>query len=225
MKSLNRASLDVWTEYLRNSDKRKVSDRILLLDSYDKLTPAQEEELEILMKLETRFLAETEVKVDEIKKYLKKFNHYKDILATDERLLTIFYERVTDKVAETDVVTEEDVKEIYIKMMEEDMDVKGHDILNQTFKEIKEKAIQENTPCDDPDCIYCRPLSEDEYADAYDDLKEQGFLEKGIKEEDKLIQLMVTIHRLQEEVTILRSEEDDLFDGEDDDLEDDDEDF
>ena len=71
MKNLNRTSFDVWSEYLKNDNNQNITDRILILDTYDKLTPEEEAELNILLNLEKKFISESEQVVAENKKYLK----------------------------------------------------------------------------------------------------------------------------------------------------------
>jgi len=206
MKSLNRASLDVWTEYLRDIDKREVSERILTLDSFDKLTPIQEEELEVLLKLEVRFLTESESKVDEHKVYLKKFNFYKDKLTNDERLLSIYFDRITERLINDEYLTDEDVKCIYISLMEEDMDVQGHKKLNDFYETLKTKALEvESNDCENPNCLYCAPVTPEEIVDAEEDLLEQGLLNNGRDHKADLLNLMITIHRLQDELEFFKS--------------------
>jgi len=212
MKNLNRTSFDVWSEYLKNDNNQNITDRILILDTYDKLTPEEEAELNILLNLEKKFISESEQVVAENKKYLKSFNYYKNLLEKDERLLTIFYERVSQNIYETDQCNVEDLKNIYISMMEEDMDVDGHDKLVQFYQEIIKDEETVSEPCGDPTCIYCSPITKDEFMDAIDDLNSQGYLDKETPEQERLVKLMVTIHRLQDELAMYKPDDEDCDD-------------
>ncbi len=224
MKSLNTASWDVWSEYMNENNRIAVTERIIFLDTLNILTPDEEQELEILQNIEKKFLIESAEIVDENKRYMRVFNHYRDILSKekDDRLLTIFYERVSDNLAENEECSEEDLKNIYINLMEEDMDVKGHDELTKFYEEIKKDVFTsvDNQACDDPDCIYCRPTSATEYVEAINDLTDQGYFNEEIPVKDLMVKLMVTIHRLQDELIIYKPGS-----GDDTDLDDDDDGF
>jgi len=222
MKNLNRASFDVWTEYMKDYNRQNITDRILFLDTFDKLTEEEESELGILLNLEKKFINESEEAVDGNKRYLRVFNHYKDILEkhADDRLLTIFFERVSESLLDTEVCNEKDLKRIYIDMMEEDMDVNGHENLTKFYEEIKKEEDAIGKPCGDPDCIYCRAIDDTEYADAIDDLTEQGFFDNILPDKELFVKLMVTIHRLQDELAIYKPGDGDHFEFDDEDDED-----
>jgi len=220
MRNLNKTSLDIWNEYMKDYTHQGISDRILFLDTFEKLNEEEEAELGILLNLEKKFLTESEIAVDSNKRYLRVFNYYKDILEKDkdDRLLTIFYERVSDSLADKKECNEDDLKNIYISMMEEDMDVNGHDKLIKIYEEIKKEEFEIENSCDDPDCIYCRPISNDEYSNAIEDLTEQGFFDGVMPEKELFVKLMVTIHRLQDELIIYKpGEDDENFDFDEDD--------
>ena len=207
MRNLNKASFDVWSDYIKDYKHADITDRILFLDTFNKMTEEEESEYAILLNLEKKFLTESEITVDSNRRYLRAFNLYKNILEQhdDDRLLTIFFERIQDSLAEKSICEEEDVTRIYHEMMEEDMDVTGHDNLTKFYEEIKKEETEPMLGCGLPECLNCNPIYDEEYLDAVDDLTEQGFFNEDLSEREHMIRLMVMINRLQDELAIYRA--------------------
>jgi hypothetical protein len=199
MSNLNKTSLDVWDEYLSDSKKRRISDKILELDSYKELTKDEEDELNILLNIERKYLSEAQVLVNEEKNYNKLFDKYKKMLKNDERLQSIFFERVAEQLFDKPNFNDNDLKKIYMELMNEDMDVNGHEKLNKLYDEIKEDIENMDKPCNDPNCLNCRAITNDEYLMAYEELEARGYFNNMWKEEDKLVKLMTVILRLYEQ--------------------------
>lgn len=218
MNKLNRASLDVWGDYLKDESRKKISDRILELDSFYELTIEQEGELEVLLNIEKKFITESESTIDNSKKVIRRFNFYKSKLANDDRLLSIFYERVNQIMIDDNLYTEEDIKNIYLKMMEEDMDVHGHDNLVKYYNEVlinkKDNSI---VNCDNPECLYCSMISDEEYFEAFDRLSVQGYFDESSDKENNLIELMVLINRLEDRLSELDALDHDMLEDDEDD--------
>ena len=218
MNKLNRASLDVWGDYLKDESRKKISDRILELDSFFELTQEQENELEVLLNIEKKYIIESEINIDDSKKVVRRFNFYKNKLSNDDRLSSIFYERVNEMMKNDDSYNEEDIKKIYFKMMEEDMDVHGHDNLVKYYNEVLiNKKDSSTVSCDNPECLYCSMITDEEYFESFDRLTVQGYFDANTDNENNLIELMVLINRLENRLSDLDALDHDLLDDEDED--------
>ncbi len=202
MENLNKTSLDVWEEHLKDENREKISHRILLLDSLHELSDKEQLELKTLLNLEKKLLSDSEILTDINKRAVKNFNYYKTKLETNERLSLIFLERVNEGLNDDKTYTEDDITKVYIQMMEEDMDVLGHQKLNEHYQKLIliNEEDKENLGCLNPDCLFCKEINDKEYSEAFDELKKNGYLNNGIKEEDKLMELMVIINRLEDEL-------------------------
>lgn len=202
MESLNKSSLDVWEEHLKDENRKKISDRILILDSLHELTEKEQQELKTLLNLEKKLLSDCEILTDINKRAVKKFNYYKNKLDNDERLSIIFLERINIGLNEEKTYTEDDITKVYIQMMEEDMDVTGHQKLNEHYDKIILDVEEGNSEliCTNPNCVYCKEITKEEYGEAFDELKKNGYLDNGIREQDKLMELMVIVCRLEDEL-------------------------
>jgi len=197
---LNEASLDVWYNYLKEEKYKVISDRIIFLSSQDLENNEEDKtELKVLLNLEKKFLKEAKEKVVHNNKVIGKLNFYKNHLDKDHRLLAIFLDRVKNKLIMSDTPSEDMITEVYVKMMEEDMDVKGHDKLNKLFKDMMSDELEfEDLSCDNPNCIYCKSVTEEENDMAYADLVSGGYMEQI--NEGGLMRLMVLVNRLETEL-------------------------
>lgn len=206
--NLNKASLDVWYDLLQEEKYQKISDRIIYLDQQDSLNEDETLELSTLLNLEKKFLKISNENVDNNKKVIKKVSYYKNHFKEDERLITLFLDRVKNRIlsdkALDQQISEALVTQEYVNMMEEDMDIKGHDKLNKQYQDMLlshenfDDILGEYETCSNPNCIYCKPSDEKEATEAYERLSENGLLED--LDENTLIGLMITITRLEAEL-------------------------
>lgn len=201
---LNKASLGVWNEYLVDEKNRKITDRILQLQSFFKLNKEEEHELNILLKQEKEFLIQSE-KLNELNvNCIKKIDFYKEKIQKDDRLITLFIEKLNNELTKDTLLTENVVSETFHNLMEKDIDVQGHDELNEEFKNIQKEFESEfeNNEFIDTDCPYCTPVSEEEYQIAYTDCKQSGYFDKSQPEEERIMELMVLVHRLENKLAL-----------------------
>lgn len=205
MYKLNTASYEIWQLLFKDEDKRNIHSRILELDSQGSLSDDELKEIELLLKLEKKYLNQTELIIIDDKKIIRKFNFYKKKLEKDERLLTLYFDRINEAIDDNKYNTEEDVSNIYHNLMKEDSDVEGHELLTKYYNELNElhssSDIGDDFNCGYEDCLYCRPITDEEINFAYDDLNATGDFE--VLDEDvrnKMIELMIIIHRLEDEL-------------------------
>lgn len=226
--NLNKAELSVWYDCLKDEKYRLISERIIELDELENLTEDEKIELSTLLRLEQKFLKSAEENVDNTKKIIFKLNHYKEKIKNDDRLLTLFLKKVRERIG-SGVKTEISViEDEYFKLMEKEFDVVGHDELNSEYEKILEEIgvgqILDDgdgiEACNNPKCLYCRAFTDEEVEFAYENLNKSGYLDNI--NEASMVDLMVTINRLEDELAQYTTLECDIeFDDEDEDDEDD----
>lgn len=218
-KKLNEARLDVWGQHLSNDENTKLSERIIELDMKNDLTKDEEKELNMLLKMEQGLLSKSSEEVLHNKTIINQYYKCLDVVKNDERLTILFNVRFGDAMGEGIVNTIDDVNKIFHKMMEEEMEIDGHEKLKKEYNEIKEIIENDIDPihiasCNDPECLYCAPITHDEDKLAKKRLYEEGFFESKFSEEEKMMKLMTQILRLE---MVINDLEDSIEEDEDED--------
>lgn len=224
---LNSAPLNIWCEHLKDSTNKNITERLNELDNFDELTEEEEGEYYMLMEIETKSLETCSETVNLKKDMLKAFYSLKRKLKSDERLDVIFVERFNKEYLSGKVNSVDEVHKLFHRMMAEDLDVDGHETINEEFvlfkqklekqQDLKEESIQiwcDSPECPSEDCMYCSKSTDEENELALVRLEETGFFADNLTEKEKLVQLMVWINRLEDNF-------DEFIDGLIDDSEDD----
>lgn len=218
-RKLNEAPLNVWGQHLLNEENNRLAERIMELDQQSELSKEEENELSVLISMEKGLLVESKQNAENMKKIIHQYYKILDKLADDNRLITIFNIRMGNMMDSGEIKKPEEVIDIYKTMMEEDMDVDGHEKLTEEFNELmKQFEHEEKGGCDDPECMYCSEVSDQEYEVAYNRLTDEGFFSPAISDEEKLTTLMITLIRLEQYIKELEDELGDEEEGDDDEV-------
>ena len=202
--NLNKASLNIWYELFKNESYRKVSDRIVYLHTVEMLSKDDEIELKTMIGLEKKFLAEAQEQINHNQSIIKRVNHYRVVFEKDERLARIFLNRIKGLIAGTENITVDMVNEEYVRLMEKDMDINGHEELVHEYNDMI--SFEDDLPVDDeeylscgnPDCLTCKPVTEEENEFAFQRLLVDGYLDET--NEEAMMELMIRINRLEDEL-------------------------
>lgn len=199
---LNKASLNTWYEMFKDEKCQEISERILILESSHDLSAEDKLEMNTLIKLEKKFLKEANDNILKVSKVSQKIYDYKVALDEDERLKAIFLDRAMNKFMNDELNSEEDVTKLYDDMRLEDVDVEGHDNLNKLFHDLQlaqeGEANEIQEVCDNPDCIYCKNVTDEENEKAHLDLLKGGYYDGNVKL--NLMELMIRINRLEDKL-------------------------